>query len=262
MTSFLGVPIVLRDSVFGNLYLTEKAGGTEFDDVDEELVIALASAAALAIENARLHEAVRAATLVGERERIARDLHDDVIQRVFATGMALEAAALVSTQPEVVDRLNRAVEDLDATIRTVRSTIFELGRNPGSEISARQQVMAVCEEAAGSLGFEPSCSVDGPINRVVGASLLNNLVLTIREALSNIARHAGATSASVVVTVDQDRLDLVVVDDGVGLPEGRSSGHGLPNMAARATGLGGSMAIGPGPRGGTRLEWSIPVPGT
>lgn len=259
MTSFLGVPIVLRDTVFGNLYLTDKAGGGVFSDADEELAVALAAGAALAIENARLHERSQRAALWDERERIARDLHDDVIQRVFATGMSLQATAQMSSEPVVVERLQQAVEALDATIRQVRSTIFQLSEARGAERSVRGDIAAVCTDAARSLGYEPNCRIGGPIDTALGEQTAAHLVLTIREALSNVARHAAASSASVVVSVDESGVRLVVVDDGVGVPAAPRAGSGLENMAERAAQLGGSMEIRARPGGGTELRWWAPL---
>ena len=148
MTSFLGVPILLRDEVFGNLYLTEKADGDVFTDVDEELAVALAAAAGLAIENARLHQYMQAASLLDERERIARDLHDDVIQRVFAAGLRLQSTAQLCTQPVVAERLSQVIDDLDVTVQQVRNAIFQLSHAAGRRASVRADVIAVCSEAA------------------------------------------------------------------------------------------------------------------
>ncbi len=259
MTSFLGVPIVLREHIFGNLYLTDKADGDVFSDVDEELAVGLAAAAALAIENARLHARLQSITLLQERERIARDLHDDVIQRVFATGMSLQAAAQLSTQPLVVDRLNNAVDDLDNTIQRVRSTIFELNDSPGPTRNLRGEIVALCDEAAGSLGFEPSCHIDGPVNSTLSDSVATHLVLTIREALSNIARHAAASSATVTVKVGADGVVLTVIDTGVGIADDHRPGGGLANMATRAEMLGGEMVIESRSEGGTKLVWKAPL---
>src|ERR687892_5280 len=133
MKSFLGVPIRLRDEVFGNLYLTDKTSAEVFTDVDEELVVGLAAAAGVAIENARLHTRLRELVLLEDRERIARDLHDTVIQRLFATGLSLQGAVRLAQRPEVVERIQGAVEDLDETVKHIRTVIFglESGRTMG-----------------------------------------------------------------------------------------------------------------------------------
>ncbi len=262
MTTFLGVPILLRDKVFGNLYLTDKAGGSPFSEIDEELVVSLASAAGLAIENARLHEQLQATTLMEERERIARDLHDDVIQRVFAAGLTLQSTAQLSAQPTVVERLTRVVGDLDVTIQQVRNAIFRLGQAASIGRSIRADVIASCSAAAPALGFEPTCQIKGPLDSSVPDSVAGHLVLALGEALSNVARHARATRVDVTVTVAARTVRLDVVDDGVGISEesfGR--GRGLLNLRDRAQVVGGSCSVTAEVLGGTRVTWTAPLTG-
>jgi nitrate/nitrite-specific signal transduction histidine kinase len=220
MTSSLGVPIRLRDVVYGNLYLTDKAGGEVFTVVDEELVVGLAAAAAVAVGNARLHERAVVAGPASERERIARDLHDDVIQRLFATGLSLQLAAQGVDEPEVVERITRVLEDLDVSIRQIRSTIFELNAPAIGVTSLRADVLGLCEDAAPALGFQPSCDISGPIDTVVTERTGTHLLLCLREALSNVARHASTSRVSVTVGIDPAQLVLEVVDDGTGTAQG------------------------------------------
>ena len=262
MTTFLGVPIRVRGEVFGNLYLTEKRGGEVFTDVDEELVVGLAGAAGIAIQNARLHERLAEATLLEERDRIARDLHDKVIQRLFATGLTLQGAARLSVRPEVASRLEQAVVDLDDTVREIRTTIFQLETaRIARRRSLRSEVLDLTEELGRSLGFSPGVRFEGPVDTLVGAELREPVLTVLREALTNVARHAGATRADVAVSAG-DELVVEVVDDGRG-PDGVRSedggGHGLPNLRARARRLGGSCEVGAGPNGGTRLVWMVPL---
>lgn len=260
MTSFLGVPIRLRGVVYGNLYLTDKADGEVFTDVDQELAVGLAAAAGLAIENARLHEQARVVGLLDERERIARDLHDDVIQRLFATGLSLQAAAEVVTEPAAVERIMRAVDDLDISIRQVRSTIFELNQRWSNRSSVRLEIHDVCDAAADTLGFKPTCDIDGPVDSAVSDLIRGHLLLCLREALSNVARHACATHVEVRVMVRDGRARLVVVDDGIGYEPGpgrRSSG--VDNMLVRAESLDGRFSIVPGVDGGAVVEWDVPL---
>ncbi|HVL03088.1 MAG TPA: GAF domain-containing protein, partial [Acidimicrobiales bacterium] len=154
MRSFLGVPIRVRDEVFGNLYLTDKTTAEVFTDIDEELVVTLAAAAGIAVENARLHQRVKDLALVEDHERIARDLHDTVIQRLFATGLSLQATSRLTTDPEVRARLAAAVDDLDLTVKHIRSAIFGL-ETSHPESGTRSEVLALCHEASRALGFEP-----------------------------------------------------------------------------------------------------------
>lgn len=261
MSSFLGVPVLLHHEVFGNLYLTDKADGEVFTDVDEELVVALAAAAGLAIENARLHDHLSSVALLEERERIARDLHDDVIQRVFAAGLTLQSIAQVSQQPEVTERLNQTINDLDVTIQHVRNAIFELNRRGTGATSLRSDVFAVCDEVTPALGFDPACHIHGPIDSAVPEVVAGHLVLTLREALSNVARHAHASFVDVLVKVEQGMVELQVIDDGVGLhpaPDG-GGGNGLRNMQQRAATVGGSFTAAAGEGGGTVLRWTAPL---
>ena len=260
MTSFLGVPIRLRGVVYGNLYLTDKADGQVFTDVDQELTVGLAAAAGLAIENARLHEQARTAGLIDERERIARDLHDDVIQRLFATGLSLQAIARTVEDPSAVARIMRIVGDLDASIRQVRSTIFELHQRWATSQSLRSEIADICDESSKALGFKPSCDISGPIDSAVIEPLRAHVLLCLREALSNVARHARATRVEVTISVVEGSLALTVADDGVGFvpaTHGRSSG--LDNMRVRAESLGGTFRIESAPGGGTAATWDVPL---
>ena len=264
MTSFLGVPVRVRDEVFGNLYLTDKTTADEFGDADEEMVVALAAAAGVAIENARLHSRVRNLALVEDRERIARDLHDTVIQRLFAIGLSLEGAArLVRTDADrAVGRISGAVDDLDLTVKHIRSAIFGLETSlAGNAEGLRTRLLALVREADDTLGFEPRVLFDGPIDTAVDDRRANDLVATLREALSNAARHAQASQVDVAVIAHNGELRLTVTDDGVGPPLDRASrgGHGLRNMAARATAFGGSAELRRGAARGSVLTWRVPL---
>ncbi len=260
MTTFLGVPIRLRGVAYGNLYLTDKADGQLFTEVDQELAVGLAAAAGLAIENARLHEQARAAGLLDERERIARDLHDDVIQRLFATGLSLQVAAQLIDEPKAVERIMRAVDDLDISIRQVRSTIFELHQRWVQESSLRSEILGVCRQASTTLGFTPRCDIDGPVDSAVGDLIRGHLLLCLREALSNVARHAQASNVEVRVVVRDGRVRLIVADDGIGYePKPGQRSSGLDNMLVRAESLDGRFSIQPGVDTGAVIEWDVPL---
>lgn len=404
MTSFLGAPVRIRDLVFGNLYLTDKRSAKEFSQDDEAVLTALAAAAGVAIENARLYDHTRAQQLWGEvireatqdllggraeslvlatvvdrvrdltgatgcavaltrdaalvveattevrtgdvglgavgatvddrdvragllagprlvdaedgtcralvpltlgqvplgilvvdwssgdrtgqlsplqefgqglavslgaaraqeekarselyedRDRIARDMHDHVIQRLFATGMSLQSASRAS-DPAVRSKLDAAVDELDATIKDIRHTIFALHRAPEARALATE-ITTICRDASVTLGFPPELRLVGPLADVpepIAADLLG----VIREALSNVARHAGASSVEVTVQVDRD-VAALVTDDGSGIPEGVSR-SGLQNLARRAEKRGGSFSSTPREPRGTSLLWSVPL---
>ena len=262
MRSFLGVPIRLHDEVFGNLYLTDKTTAEVFTDVDVELVVGLAAAAGVAIENARLHARVQELAVVEDRERIARDLHDTVIQRLFATGLSLQRTSrLVRSDAEVAaSRIEAAVDDLDLTVKHIRSAIFKLeSGSTTTGVGLRDRVLSLGRQGAGALGFDPRCFFDGPVDLAVTDDIAHDLLATLREALANIARHAGATQVDVDVAVT-DQVVLRVVDDGVGPPAREARrGHGLKNMEARATNRGGSFALRAGASRGSVLEWKVPL---
>jgi signal transduction histidine kinase len=260
MTTFLGVPLFVRGEVFGNLYLTDKANGDPFTDIDEEMALALAAAASVAIENARLHERAGELTLLEDRERIAHDLHDTVIQRLFATGLALQGAIRLTHEPELESRLQQAIDDLDTTVRQVRSAIFELDtrRVPGR--SLRRDILDLVAESGRAIGFEPTVQFDGPIDSAVADDVAEHLLSALREMLSNVARHAHAHAALVEVSVS-DEVVLRVVDDGTGGAIGPTAvGSGIRNLVQRAERLSGAFTIGPGPGAtGTEGRWTVPL---
>ncbi len=259
MTSFLGVPIAVRGRVFGNLYLTEKQGGVPFTDEDEELAVGLAAAAAIAIENSRLLARERQLDIANERERIARDLHDTVIQRLFATGLSLQSAARLSTEVEVVNRIHQAVDDLDVTVRDVRASIFELNPPATSSHGLRRRLLSVGDELFDALGASPTFRFEGPVDSAIPDDLASHVVAVVREGLANAAKHAGSPTFDVRVAVEADRVAVTVADRGRGLGERRPEGHGLDNLASRAEEAGGHFEIGARPGGGTELRWLAPL---
>jgi signal transduction histidine kinase len=262
MTSFLGVPLFVRGEVFGNLYLTDKRGGEVFTDVDEELAVGLASAAAVAIDNARLHARERELDLLEDRERIARDLHDTVIQRLFATGLSLQASIRLSDDPRLTTRIQTAIDDLDTTVREVRAAIFEL-HNPQYPAgpSVRRNLLAIGSELVDVLGSEPTFRFVGPVDTTIDGELAATVVAVVREGLSNVARHAAPSRAEVTLDVEGGTLSLTIDDEGPGPGPARAGGRGLSNIRARAEALGGTTDLEARPGGGARLAWQVPLPG-
>ena len=260
MRSFLGVPIRVRNEVFGNLYLCEKQSAEEFTEEDETLAITLASAAGVAIENARLHERLQAAVVLEDRERIARDLHDKVIQQLFATGMSLQAAVRSVADDAVARRLNQAVDDLDTTIREIRNTIFELH---APTVGLHSDLIAVVAELNDRLGIAATLHVEGPIDQAIPPTIALQLIPVVREAVTNAQRHGHAKTVEVMVRADSD-CTVRVVDDGRALdaptadtPDG--GGDGLVNLARRAEDLGGRLTLHSRATGGMIFEWRVPL---
>jgi signal transduction histidine kinase len=267
MDSFLGMPITNRGVPVGRLYLTNKRGVDEFTELDQALVEMFALHAGIAIENARLHDQVRRLAVVDERERISRDLHDSVIQAIYAQTLALDdVPAMIESEPEEsARRVDEAIDALHAVIRDVRNFIFGLRpvllesgdlaeglRHLGTELR-RNGGVAVSVEVADS---DPHSIAALPIETVA------ELLAITREALSNVARHAAATSCRVVLAGDDRMLRLEIIDDGRGFDPRVSAErghHGLANMRARAAALGAEYDIASGPGGGTRMILSVPV---
>jgi signal transduction histidine kinase len=265
MRTFLGVPVKVRDAVYGNLYLTEKEDGAEFTKDDEAMVTALAVSAGIAIENAQLHRRVRQLAVFDERDRIARDLHDAVIQRLFAIGLSLQGLVRGAGPSDLADRLAKAVDDIDDTIRQIRTTIFELTTDRGPGL--RSDVVELVRELDAVVGFEVRVTFDGPVDAALDADLGQELRAVVREALTNVARHAHATEAAVAVIVSDGWCTLTVTDNGTGLVTaggddafgGTGGGLGLLNARRRAEKLGGRCTVEGEAGGGTLLTWRVPL---
>jgi signal transduction histidine kinase len=255
MTSFLGVPIRGREAV-GSLYLADKLTGAEFSDEDEQLAVTLAAASGVAIDNARLQASLEHVAVLEDRERIARELHDKVIQRLFAAGMTLQTTLPMTTRPEVSNRVGQAVEEIDETIRDIRRTIFALEAR--SRRGVRVDVFARVDAAREILGFTPELRLEGPIDSIVPDGTADHLLSTLHEALSNVAQHASASAVNVSVEAGEE-LVLRVNDDGIGLPQRIEPGNGVRNMERRALELGGSASVRAGAGGGTVVDWRVPL---
>ncbi|MGO9875828.1 MAG: GAF domain-containing protein [Acidimicrobiia bacterium] len=262
MRSFLGVPVRVGDRIFGNLYLTDKESSEVFTDVDEELVTGLAAAAGIAIEKAWLHSQLKDMALLDDQERIARDLHDRVIQRVFGVGLILQGTRpLVRANPDTaITRIDTAIAELDLTIQHLRSAIFGLDvKAQRAQLGIRSRVLELVGESADALGFEPSVMFTGPIEAQIDSEIGNELAAVITESLSNAARHANASRVEIQLVVT-DVILLRIEDDGVGPPAAsQPRGNGLNNMTARAARLSGTFDIRPGTDRGTIIEWSVPL---
>jgi signal transduction histidine kinase len=258
MTSFLGVPIKVRDEIYGNLYLTDKIGWSEFTKDDVALVEALALAAGVAIENARLHQQVQVAAVYEDRDRLARDLHDHVIQRLFGVGLNLQGLA-VRAVSDIAHGLQKQVHEVDEIISEVRATIYALGMS-GSSRGVRDDVIALVAELRDTVGFELDVSFDGAVNTAVSEKVAEHLMATIREAVTNVERHAKATEATIVLSANDGHCQLQVTDNGQGIDgKGREGGLGLTNLRRRAEKLNGRLEVAGVPTGGTVLTWRVPI---
>ncbi|MEU6313116.1 GAF domain-containing sensor histidine kinase [Streptomyces sp. NPDC047014] len=243
----------------GVLLLSRSAGDPAFGEGELEPLVAFAGQAAIALELAERRRDAEQIALLEERDRIARDLHDLAIQRLFATGMTLQSAARLVEHEGAAERVGRAVDDLDETIKIIRSTIFGLrtkDRESGPGLRAR--AARAVGDAAVSLGHPPRLSMEGLLDTDVPPLIADHVVAVLGELLSNAARHAGATRVGVTLKAGGGEIVLTVSDDGSGIPaQGRRSG--LRNLDERARGVGGTFAVEHPDEGGSRLVWRAPL---
>lgn len=267
MRSFLGAPVVARGTVFGNIYLTEKKDAREFSEQDQDALVVLASQAGIAIENARLYQEAQRAQrdlarleLLEERERIAKELHDGVIQSLFAVGMGLQGTAAAAEDPEVAERLEGAVEEIDRAIRDLRNYIF--GLRPGilADRHLGQALQQLAQEFQTKTEVVTIVDVDQSVASAL-ASKAPDVVQLTHEALSNVGRHAGATTCRISLQRRGDDAVLEIDDDGAGFDVTRPrSGMGLANLESRVVGgLGGSFSIESDRDQGTTVRALIPL---
>ncbi|MCL5048514.1 MAG: GAF domain-containing sensor histidine kinase [Firmicutes bacterium] len=264
MKTFLGVPIKIENRVFGNLYLTDKLNSYSqnaddmvigFTAADERLAMALSAIAGIAIENTRLHQRAAQLILASDRERIARDLHDLIIQRLFAIGMSLQGMINVMDDDVSKERLAEVIDGLDGTIADIRKTIFSLGNKDNTFKSA---FITTVEEASELLGYKPKLNLIGHIDTLIDRHLGDHILAVLKEGLSNILRHAKATEVTITLEAD-DEISLTIKDNGRGIKEKGANGFGLANMEERAKLLGGSFSISSLETGGSCLKWAVPA---
>jgi signal transduction histidine kinase len=266
MHSFLGAPVRALGQVYGNIYLTEKQGATEFTEDDEAALVVLATQAGVAIENARLYEESLHAQeelarleLLEERERIAKELHDGVIQALFAVGMGLQGTAAMANDAEIARRIEHATEEVDRAIRDLRNYIF--GLRPG--ILADRQLDQALQQLALEFQERTDVLTIVEVDPEVSAELASraaDVVQLAREALSNVGRHAEATSCRVSLRRSARGAELEIDDDGRGFdPAAPSSGMGIANLQERAASLGGDLSITSVAGEGTTIRATLPL---
>ncbi|MFI7413487.1 GAF domain-containing protein [Streptomyces sp. NPDC049627] len=247
----------------GVLQVANLPGGAEFSDATMEMIGGFADQAALALEIAEHRSEAEHLLVLTDRDRIARDLHDLAIQRLFASGLTLNSVlGRLSDRPEVAERVQRVVDDLDDTIKTVRSTIYALreGDRPGRHGGLRAKLLTETDRAATVLGFAPALRMTGLLDTDVPAGHAEHLLAVLRETLSNTARHAHATAVEVTAETDGTRVRLRVADNGRGMDPAVTRRSGLDNLSRRAADLGGSLTLTPNRPTGTVVEWTVPVP--
>ncbi len=251
-------PLGAQGNVRGVLTIGRRPGAMPLTHAATEMVGSFAAQAGVALELADARRDAEQVTMLQDRERIARDLHDLVIQRLYATGMSLQGALPLIARPEVADRVTRAVDAMDDTIGEIRSAIFALqSRHDLKQPALSERILDVLQEMTGPLGFAPSLSLSTGLDNQVPAEVGDQALHTLREALSNAARHADASRVDVRVQAGSD-LVVVVSDDGVGLGDSTRR-SGLANLAERAGQLGGTLQIGPAGDRGTELRWQVPL---
>ncbi|MEU8794320.1 GAF domain-containing protein [Streptomyces sp. NPDC048643] len=257
----VAVPLGAGGKARGVLLLGRVPGAAQFGEAATGPLLAFAGQAALALELAERRRDAEQIALLQDRDRIARDLHDLAIQRLFAAGMTLQSTQRFMEHPEGKERLTRTVDDLDDTIKIIRSTIFGLRTHPGTPDGAglRGRMSEAVQAAAHSLGFAPGLRIEGLVDTDVPGSIADHAVAVLGEALSNAARHSGARAVDVRLQLTAGVLTLTVTDDGCGVADDVPR-SGLKNLEERAAVLGGTLSVGERPQGGgTLLEWRVPV---
>jgi two-component system, NarL family, sensor histidine kinase DevS len=254
--SVIAVPLQTAESVIGVLAALRLAGKEPFHPTEVPLLTSFAEQATLALELEKMNRAQRQLEVFADRDRIARDLHDHVIQRLFATGLQLQSTSRRVSDPAAQKRIEQSVEDLDATIREIRTAIFDLHSTEEDTGLLRKLLDTAAEAAAGST-VSPSVRISGPIDTVVPPDVATHAVAVVREAISNAVRHGRADSVTLTVEA-ADELCVDVLDNGVGIPAdvGRS---GLRNLEDRARSCGGRLSVRRVEPSGTRLTWRVPL---
>jgi signal transduction histidine kinase len=266
MRSLLGVPITIHGRTTGNFYLTDKRGAAEFSEEDELLAQMFATQAAIAIDNARLHDQVQRLAVVEERERIGRDLHDGIIQGIYAVALSLEdVPELMADEPaEAVERVDRAIDALNASIREIRNFILGLQSEfvGGADLPGGLATLAREFQLNAAIDIAVDVAGGAEASRDLPASVRVNLLQMAREVLSNTARHSRAGSASIRLVERDGTVELAIDDDGVGFDPATTPGSahlGLANLRDRAAAIGASLAIDSAPGAGTRIIARVPL---
>jgi signal transduction histidine kinase len=251
------MPLRTHDEVAGVIAVARGADQPPFDSSYLDLVSDFATHAAIALMLASGREHARQLTIVAERERIAHDLHDHVIQRIFAAGMDLQGTVARVRSPEISDRLNRTLDDLQTIIEEIRTTIFQLRSPLGTDGDFRNRIQRVVADLTENRDIATALRMHGPMT-AVGGELAEHAEAVTAEAVSNAVRHSGASRLSIEVRVD-DMLTVDISDNGCGISVDNSRHSGLANMSYRAVQVGGSCELSRPSEGGTRVHWAAPL---
>jgi signal transduction histidine kinase len=250
-------PLIGESGARGALVAGRLGRHGTFTAADLDMAETFAGQATIALELADARAGQQYLAALEDRDRIARDLHDHVIQRLFAVGLGLQSTAARANESAIRARLTQAVEELDETIRQIRSTIFDLHEAmPDNRL--RSRVKAVVDELEPVLGVQLELAWSGPLDTLVDSSLIADVEAVVREAMTNVARHAQASTVRVTIGADTDQLTVDVSDDGVGLSD-NARRSGLANLRNRAHSRGGTLTLENQEQGGLRLRWSIPL---
>ncbi|KAF2415698.1 hypothetical protein B2K11_18870 [Microbacterium sp. B35-30] len=254
----LAIPLFANDEPLGVLSVSRPKGGEAFTDADVDMAFAFAAQASIALEVVRAREDRQRLTTAQDRERIARDLHDHVIQRLFGAGLALQAVS-ATVDPESSSDIDAQIDAIDAAIRDIRTVIFALssGERRGSK-RVRDRLLDVVAEVAATWTSQPRISFAGPLDSLVSAELADDLVAVLRELLTNVFKHAQAQTLEIEVAIAGEDVTLVVADDGQGISDSAPR-SGLANVAERASLRTGYCRVASRAERGTRIEWSVPV---
>jgi signal transduction histidine kinase len=253
------VPFAAERRPLGVLVVARQVGRPAFEDADLGLASMFAGHAGLAFELSRAQRDREWLAVLEDRDRIARDLHDVVIQRLFVAGLRLQRLARSVDEPDMARSLESTVDELDRTVTEIRRSIFSLRSPLAGREGLRAKLLAACNSAAATLGFEPRVSLDGPLDTVVPDATAEHLIAVLRESLGNAARHAGATELDVQARTDGTAVLLEIADNGIGLDPGVRRRGGLTGISRRAEELGGTLRIAARPAGGTVLTWEVPL---
>lgn len=242
----------------GLLILARNPGTGNFSKTDVEMGAVFGSHVALALALERIHRLREQVVVFSDRDRIARDLHDLVIQRLFAAGLSVQSLRRFTTSESALNRIDSVTEELDTSIRDLRNTIYSLQASTHEREPLSGRILQSIQAGAKSLPYAPHLTLAGPVDSLNDEAMIKHLLAVLTESLSNAARHSGAQSINISVAVQEGRLTLEVVDDGCGFKD-PAPGNGLTNMARRAAEMNGTYNVASAPGKGTSLTWSVPL---